>query len=59
MNKKHASGAEKRKRNSNIQAQIAKLPKISTFFGYISEVSSSQEVEQEDPEGERLCELLS
>ena len=51
MNKKHASGAEKRKRNSNIQAQIAKLPKISTFFAYISEVSSSQEDEQEDPEG--------
>ena len=49
MNKKHASGAEKRKRNSNIQAQIAKPPKISTFFGYISEVLSSQKVVQEYP----------
>ena len=50
MNKKHASGAEKRKRKSDIQAHVAKLPRINTFFGYVSEISSSQEVEQHDPE---------
>ena len=33
-----------------VQARVEKLPKISSFFGYISGDSSSQEVEQQDPE---------
>ena len=48
--KKHASGAEKRKRKSNIQANISKLPKISDFFGNDCEDSSSQEIDQQNPE---------
>ena len=41
--KTHASGSEKRKRKSNIQTNISKLPKISDFFGNDCEDSSYQE----------------
>ena len=48
--KKHASGAEKRRMKSNIQAYISKPPKISDFFGNDCEDTSSQEIDQQNPE---------